>query len=236
MTSLPGAISFQGKGRHLGAACFDFDGVIVDSEPIHLESERLALARRGIEFTLTDKAGFVGGTVRGTAERICEHYGISDVDSYFADRQREFARMVESDLSLMPGARDALSRLRSAGVPLALVSSGDGAYVRTALGRHRLGGTFMVLVTEQDVDRHKPDPEPYLKAAKLLGLPPRKCIAVEDSPTGLESARAAGLLCIAVPGPATAQCDLSAADLSLSSLDALDGLLISQLFGKPGTE
>ena len=94
----------------------------------------------------------------------------------------------------------------------------------------------MVLVTEQDVKRHKPDPEPYLKAAGLLGLPPRNCIAVEDSPTGLESARAAGLLCIAVPGPATADCDLSAADLGLSSLDALDGLLISQLFGKPGTE
>ena len=210
--------------------------MIVDSEPIHMESERLALARRGIDFALADKARFVGGTVRGTAERICDHYGIPDVDSYFAERQRGFARMVESDLDLMPGARDALSRLRSAGVPLALVSSGDGAYVRTALGRHGLEGTFQVLVTEQDVERHKPDPEPYLKAADLLGMPPRNCLAVEDSPTGLASAQAAGLLCIAVPGPATTECDLSAADLRLASLHGLDGQLISRLFGEPGTE
>ena len=232
MTPPAGASLFQGPGRQLAAACFDFDGVIVDSEPIHLESERLALARRDIEFTLTDKARFVGGTVRGTAERICEYYGISDVDSYFADRQREFARMVESDLGLMPGAREALSRLRSAGVPLALVTSGDEAYVRTALGRHRLEGAFKVLVTQQDVGRHKPDPEPYLKAAELLGLAPRQCIAIEDSPTGLASARAAGLRCVAVPGPATAECDLSEADLHLASLDLLDGKLISRLFGK----
>ena len=236
MTPPTGASIVHSREPQLGAACFDFDGVIVDSEPIHLESERLALASRGIEFTLTDKARFVGGTVRGTAERICEHYAISDVDSYFAERQREFARMVESELSLMPGAREALSRLRSAGVPLALVSSGDDTYVRTALGRHRLEDTFRVLVTQQDVERHKPDPEPYLKAAKLLGLAPRQCLAVEDSPTGLASARAAGLLCIAVPGPATSECDLSAADVRLTSLHGLDRQLISRLFGKPGTD
>ncbi len=236
MTPPAGASLFQGTGRQLGAACFDFDGVIVDSEPIHLESERLALARRDIEFTLTDKARFVGGTVRGTTERICEHYGISDVASYFAERQREFARMVESDLGLMPGAREALSRLRSAGVPLALVTSGDEAYVRTALGRHLLEGAFKVLVTQQDVERHKPDPEPYQKAAELLGLDPGQCIAVEDSPTGLASARAAGLMCVAVPGPATAECDLSEADLRLASLHRLDGKLISRLFGKRGAQ
>ena len=93
-----------------------------------------------------------------------------------------------------------------------------------------------MLVTQQDVERHKPDPEPYLRAAELLGLAPRQCAAVEDSPTGLASARAAGLLCIAVPGPATAECDLSAADVRLASLDGLDWQLISRLFSEPGTE
>ena len=220
--------------RRLSAACFDFDGVIVDSEPLHHESERLALARRGIYFSVSDKARFVGGTVRGTAELICRHYGIEDVDAYFAERQREFHRMVRSDLRMMPGAHGALSRLRAEGVPLALVSSGDGAYIRDALLRHGLTDTFAVLVTQQDVSSHKPHPEPYLRAAKLLDLPARQCLAVEDSPTGLASALAAGLVCLAVPGPATVDCDLSSADMQLQSLDELDDELIQNLFTHPG--
>ncbi len=215
----------------LRAACFDFDGVIVDSEPLHLESEQRALASRGIAFEIADKTAFVGGTVWGTTERICAHYGIADVDAFYDERQAAFDDLIESSLDLLPGARDALVGLSKAGVPLALVSSGERGYIETALARHELCDIFDITVTQRDVARHKPDPEPYLRAAERLGVPPQLCMAVEDSPTGVASARSAGLFCVAVPSPATADADLSTANLELSSLVQLDARFISGLFG-----
>ncbi len=216
----------------LRAACFDFDGVIVDSEPLHYESERAALAARGITFALSDKTRFVGGTVRGTVESICAHYGIGDVDGFYDERQAAFEELVETSLRLLPGAQAALGRLKHWGIPLALVSSGERDYIETALARHGLEDIFEITVTQQDVVNHKPDPEPYRVAAERLGVSPQRCMAVEDSPTGVAAATGAGLYCIAVPSPATADADLSAADLSLRSLDQLDAGLISRLFRK----
>ena len=220
-------------GQKLRAACFDFDGVIVDSEPLHYESERVVLAARGIAFSVADKTRFVGGTVRGTVESICAHYGIGDPDAFFVERQAVFDELVALSLELMPGARAALGRLKDAGIPLALVSSGERGYIKAALARHSLNGVFDFTVTQQDVARHKPDPEPYLKAASLLGMPPSECLAVEDSPTGVAAAKAAGLTCAAIPSPATTDADLSAADIRLGSLERFDGDFMSRLFGFP---
>lgn len=217
-------------GARLRAACFDFDGVIVDSEPLHYQSERAALANRGITFELSDKVSFVGGTVRGTAERICAHYGIDDVNAFYEERQAAFENLVETSLQLIPGAQAALGRLKRSKIPLALVSSGERGYIETALVRHGLEDIFDITITQQDVINHKPDPEPYLTATERLGVSPQQCTAVEDSPTGVAAAKGAGLYCIAVPSPATADADLSAADLWLRSLDQLDAGLISRLF------
>jgi HAD superfamily hydrolase (TIGR01509 family) len=217
----------------LRAVCFDFDGVIVDSEPLHYESERVALAAHGIAFSVADKTRFVGGTVKGTVESICAHFGIDDPDAFFTERQAVFDALVASSLALLPGARAALGRLKDAGVPLALVSSGERGYIDAALARHSLGGLFDFTVTQQDVVRHKPDPEPYLTAASMLGAPPDECMAVEDSPTGVAAAKAAGLTCVAIPSPATAEANLSAADVRLDSLERLDGDFVSRFFGLP---
>lgn len=217
----------------LRAACFDFDGVIVDSEPLHYESERVVLTALGIPFVgVSDKTRFVGGTVRGTVESICAHYGIGDVDGFYDQRQAAFEKLVETSLQLIPGSQEALDRLKHSGIPLALVSSGERGYIETALARHGLEDVFGVTVTQHDVVNHKPDPEPYRVATERLGVSPRHCMAVEDSPTGVAAAKSAGLFCVAIPSPATADADLSAADLSLRSLDQLDAELISRLFRK----
>jgi beta-phosphoglucomutase len=222
----------DGARARLRAACFDFDGVIVDSEPLHYQAERSALADRGITFELSDKTRFVGGTVRGTAERICAHYRIDDVDAFHDERQAAFEKLVETALQLIPGARAALGRLKRSKIPLALVSSGERSYIETALAKHGLKDIFEITVTQQDVVNHKPDPEPYRLAAERLGVAGGECMAVEDSPTGVAAAKSAGLYCIAVPSQATADADLSAADLLLRSLDQLDAGLISRLFHK----
>ena len=75
---------------------FDFDGTLVDSEPLHFKAERVALNSRGISFDLTDKKELIGGTVKGTAERICAKYGIQDVESFFIERESVFHKLVET--------------------------------------------------------------------------------------------------------------------------------------------
>jgi HAD superfamily hydrolase (TIGR01509 family) len=101
----------------------------------------------------------------------------------------------------MPGAVELLGEVRGAGLPHALVTSSEPVIVNAvlaALARHDVA--FDVIVSGADVTRPKPDPEPYLLAARKLGVEPRCCVALEDSPNGVRSARAAGCQTVAVPG------------------------------------
>jgi beta-phosphoglucomutase-like phosphatase (HAD superfamily) len=88
------------------------------------------------------------------------------------------------------------------------------------------------MITVDDVSGHKPLPDPYLAGAKLLGVSPKTCLAVEDSTAGVISAKAAGMYCIAAPSEMTLDADLSAADMRVESLQELDPMALDRLFGK----
>jgi HAD superfamily hydrolase (TIGR01509 family) len=96
-----------------------------------------------------------------------------------------------------PGARELLAEVAAAGIAHALVTSSQRAFAAAVLAS--TGLRFPVVVTGDDVTAHKPDPQPYLLAARLLGVDPGRCVALEDSPNGVASAAAAGCLVIAVP-------------------------------------
>ncbi len=214
----------------LKAACIDLDGVLVDSEPIHYEAERLVLASFGIDFTPSDKTRFVGNTVRRTAYELARHYDVSDRSVFLDMREGHFYRLVQERLELTQGALDFLASLALRDVPMALVTSGTGRYAETALAKFDITDFFAVAVAEEDVTHHKPAPDPYLTAAKGLGVPSEQCLAVEDSPTGVRSATSAGLYCVAVEGPATGGADLSAADEVVDSLSDLNEATLDRLF------
>jgi HAD superfamily hydrolase (TIGR01509 family) len=99
----------------------------------------------------------------------------------------------------MPGAAALLSALRAAGVPLGMVSNSRRGFVELGLQKAGLDGAFDVIVTAEDVARPKPAPDAYLAAAEALGAEPAACVVLEDSPTGLTAARAAGARTIGVP-------------------------------------
>ena len=220
------------SGGPYQAVCFDLDGVIVDSEPVHYEADRRAMAAHGVEFTFEDKkANYIGRTVRETMFRLSKVHGLPDPEAVLRERQCHFAELVRTDLELRVGARELLARLSERSIPLALVTSGVRWYIDSVYERFRLASFFAGLVTMEDVSEHKPSPEPYLAGAKALGVAPEYCVAVEDSPTGVASAKAAGMYCIAAPSEMTVDADLSAADLRVESFAEIDSSRLDQLFG-----
>jgi putative hydrolase of the HAD superfamily len=122
------------------------------------------------------------------------------------------------DLAPLPGVVERLQEAASRGLPLAVASSSGRDWVEGHLGRLGLRDHFAQLRCKEDVPRVKPDPALYRAAAAALGVAPGEALAFEDSPNGTAAARAAGMACVAVPGPMTAGLDFAGAALRMASL------------------
>lgn len=209
------------------------DGVIVDSEPVHYEADRRAMAAHGVEFTFEDKkANYIGRTVRDTMFELSKAHGLPDPESVLRERQDLFLELIATELELRDGVRDLLAQLYGRSIPCALVTSGDRWYIDNVFERFSLSSFFTTIITVDDVSAHKPSPEPYLAGAKALGVAPGDCLAVEDSPAGVASAKAAGMYCIAAPSEMTLEADLSAADARVESITEIDSACLDRLFGE----
>jgi len=182
------------------AVFFDMDGLLVDTERVWLEVETEVMARLGAEWTPEHQVHLVGGSLERTVGYMLDVSGSTDVDpgtvgTWMIDGM--VARL-SGGVTVMPGAGELLDALRAEGVPVGLVTSSRGDVadaVLKSVGRDR----FDLVVTADDVTRTKPDPEPYLTAARLLGVRPVGCVVLEDSPNGVAAATAAGCAVVAVP-------------------------------------
>jgi HAD superfamily hydrolase (TIGR01509 family) len=202
------------------AVVFDMDGLLLDTEVLWHRAEVELFARRGVEFSWEDKMQVIGTSFAFTAD-------------YFADRLR-VARaagpaLVNEMVGLMhehlreqvegrPGAVELVERLRGR-TRLGLASNSPRSLVDTALATAGITDAFDTIVTSDDVVEPKPAPDLYLLACKRLGVAPSEALALEDSPSGVAAAKAAGLTCIAVPQ--FAETDVSAADRVIASLEDL---------------
>jgi len=207
------------------AAIFDLDGLLVDSEPLWVRAEREVFAGVGLGLTDQDCARTTGlrideVTAWWFARRPWTGAGPAELAARIVTR---VAELMATEGRALPGAQQAVAMLAAAGVPLALASSSSHRLIDAALDRLDLGAAFPVRCSAQDEARGKPDPAVYLRAAAALSLPPAACVALEDSPSGLAAALAAGMRCIAVPDPARrAEPCWGDALCVLDSLEALD--------------
>jgi HAD superfamily hydrolase (TIGR01509 family) len=186
---------------------FDMDGLLVDTEPLWLETETEVMARLGAPWTEADQQHLLGGSMDRTVAYLLQKAALprGDGRSSLPSAQAVEGWMVEGMLqrvaagrvAVRPGARELLAQVTGAGLPCALVTSSQRAFTEAVLAS--TGLRFPVVVTGEDVTAHKPDPGPYLLAASLLGVDPARCVALEDSPNGVASAGAAGCLVVAVP-------------------------------------
>ena len=191
----------------LRAVLFDMDGLLVDSEPLWFVVEREVAERLGAPWGEADQEALIGGSLERTVSHLLAKAGGAATAAVPVTAGREdvarwlvegMARLVLArGLPLQPGAARLLAALDAAGVPCALVTASSRAIMEAVL--KVTGLSFGVTVCGEDVRRGKPDPEPYLRAAALLGVPPAGCVVLEDSPTGIAAARAAGCPVIAVP-------------------------------------
>ncbi len=179
------------------AVIFDMDGVLVDGEPMYYGAASAVLAEDGIAFPL-DRYKRYMGTKSGWNEFV-EDLGLPRSAAYYRERCGELvAAAYRAVDSALPGAVELVRGLRELGLPLAVASSSHRTNVETCLDRLGLADAFDVVVCGNDITHGKPHPDIYLRAAGLLGVLPRNCLAIEDAPAGIRAAHAAGMTCWAV--------------------------------------
>jgi len=182
---------------------FDMDGLLVDSEPLWFEAERVVMARLGGAWSEADQRVLVGGSMESTVGYLLSKAAMQPEPAVVASWLiEEMVRLLRTrPLAVMPGAIELVAEVRAAGLPYALVTSSEPEVVDAVMARFP-AGPFPVTVCAADVIVAKPDPEGYLLAAAKLGVDPPYCIALEDSPNGVAAAEAAGYRTVAVPGVA----------------------------------
>lgn len=203
----------------LRAVVFDFDGVILDTEEPEYVAWHRAWADHGVELCLDEWVHCIGtvGAFDPMAELVSR--AAVPVDRAAVDgRRRAHHRGLVAANDTLPGVEALLDECRQRGVRVAVASSSPVSWVDGHLRRLGLADRFAGLHCFDGSRPAKPAPDVYRCAVEALDVQPAEAVAIEDSLNGLTAAKAAGLRCVAVPGPMTRQLDLSAADLRVESL------------------
>lgn len=204
------------------AVIFDMDGVLVDGEPLHFAAVNDLLAEEDVQLDLDTYRGYMGTTLQHTWHDLRTRFHLAHDFDYYAKRYDDAVLRQYRDAVPMPGVRTLLDGLARAGVPRAVASSSNRAWVETALTAMGIRDDFGVLVAGDEVRHSKPDPEIYLTAAAKLGAQPPHCIVIEDAPAGIESGRRAGMHVVAVRTEMTYGLPLTGADRIIDSLEEFD--------------
>ncbi len=185
------------------AVLWDMDGTLVDTEPYWISSETDLVESFGHTWTYEDAMALVGAGLWESA-RVFQAHGVDmtadDIVHHLTSRVQD--KLARDGVPFRPGARELLEELRTLGVKTALVTMSIRSMAEQVVGHLGFDG-FDLLVTGDEVEHPKPHPQPYLRAADLLGVSIEDCVAIEDSRAGLASAVASGAVSVAMPHAVT---------------------------------
>lgn len=216
------------------AVIFDVDGVLVDSYAAHLESWRaLARERNCHEMTEEEFRATFGRTSREIIAALWTDNELTAEQIRELDDRKEvlFREMLRADFRAMPGAGDLIDSLRAAGFVIAAGSSGPPDNVLLVLEQLGRSEKFGAVITGVDVQRGKPEPEVFQRAAQRLGVPVERCAVIEDAQVGIEAANRAGMLSIGLAAPPRTVDEFKDADQIVESLSELTPELIADWVG-----
>jgi beta-phosphoglucomutase len=224
--------------RRPEAVVFDFDGVIADTEPLHCDAFRRVLEPLGIRFEWREYvATYMGFDDRDAFREAFRIHGRSLDDRRLSElvdaKSRVFQDVIRGGVNAYPGTLPMIESLHASGVPMAICSGALRSDIDPILSRLGVARCFLHVVSADDVRKGKPDPEGYLLAYRKLSLSrpaslsaPKECLAVEDTPAGVEAAKRAGLSVLAVTSSYPAE--------ALSGADAITGSLANVRFAHEG--
>lgn len=187
---------------------FDLDGTLIDSEHYYYSNwQPILLDSFGLDISFEDwLTYFAGHTLQRNVDFLREKWGIETNHKFMWDQTRaSYQQMDMTEIRLMPYAHELLAYLKAVGLPIGLVTSSYASTVQTVLGHHELLPYFDFFVTRDDVEKPKPNAEPYLQGIERIALPKASVLAVEDTITGATAAKSAGLYCLGVSAHAVEQ-------------------------------
>ena len=216
----------------IAAIVFDFDGVLADSEPLHLRAYQEVLSSMGATLPREEYyARYLGYDDEGVFLAVSQDRGWeltgAQISTLIAEKTEAFEQIVAGEDVLYIGASDCVQRL-AAIWPLGVASGAQRQDIEPIIRRGGIDRFFRFIVAAGDTPESKPAPDPYLRAAELHGVPPSSCVAIEDSRWGIRSAKTAGMWCIGITTTYPVS-SLMEADTIVTSLSEITPELIRSL-------
>ncbi len=205
------------------AVIFDMDGVILDSEPLHLEAANRLLAREGVHLHASENEEYLGWNEAAYWGALKEKFHLArSPRDYTNERHAVLVDLLKEHLPIAPGLVAFLEGLVLRKLPLAVASSSERDLIDFVLREGDLDRFFSVVVSGDEVERCKPAPDIFLEAARRLGKEPPECVVLEDSINGVRAAQAAGMRCVRVVTETTQRLSFPPVDLRIEGFVDLD--------------
>ena len=201
----------------VAALIFDMDGLLLDTETLYLRATQALLAPYGHTVEVAAYAEWIGRDVTWADFQAVYPCDLTEQEAW-AWLRAEFHRLCAAELTLRPGVAEFLGGV-GRGYRKAIASSTARRTIEQHLTQLGLLDVFPIRASGKEVAHGKPAPDVFLDAARQLDVPPAECVVFEDSPHGVQGAKAAGMRAVAVPTELTAHCDFQLADLRVTRLD-----------------
>ena len=196
------------------AVIFDLDGVMVESEDAHIEAEKQTFLKFGLRISSEELHNYTGTTAKVMfTDLIAKYKLMTTFEEINRQKEKLLLKFLRQDAEPTKGVLDLVKKLKKKGVQLAIASSSPKKLVDYVLDKLAVRGFFHVVLTAENVEHSKPNPEIFLKAAEKLGVKPSQCLVVEDAKLGVAAAKQAGMKCIGYRNPHSGNQDLSEADI-----------------------
>jgi beta-phosphoglucomutase family hydrolase len=208
--------------RMIKAVIFDMDGVIVESEHIHIEAERQTMLKHGVRISAEELHIFTGTTAQFMFTELIKKYTLDTTfEKMFNEKEEILFKLLEKETRPTTGVIELLKKLKQKDIKLAIASSSHRRLIDYFLRKLGINYLFDFVVSAEDIVHSKPNPEIFLKSAQGLKMKPAECLVVEDAKLGVEAAKKAGMKVIGYRNPNSGSQDLSKADLIANDFSEL---------------
>jgi beta-phosphoglucomutase family hydrolase len=205
------------------AVIFDLDGVIAETEHVHIQAETETMLKHGVKITENELHQYTGTTAKQMFTDLIRKYKLNvTFDEIFNEKEEIMFRLLEKEVQPTNGVIELLRKLKQMKIKLGIASSSHKRLIEYVLKKLEIASLFESIVGAEDIVNSKPDPEIFLTCARKLHADPKECLVVEDSKLGVEGAKKAGMKCLGYRNPNSGNQDLSKADIVTSDFSKLD--------------